>query len=134
MDLAMLQQRTTGLFPETLGVRFTSASRDEVRAELKVRPELCTIPGLLHGGVIMAFADTLGAVATVLNLPEGSSGTTTIESKTNFLGGVRDGDLVVGSTTPLHRGGTTQVWQTRLEVGDRLVAVVTQTQMVLRPR
>jgi len=134
MDLEQLQQRVAGLFPGMLGVRFLSATPDEVRAELVVRDELCTVPGLLHGGAIMAFADTLGAVATLLNLPEGASGTTTIESKTNFLAGARSGQTVTASCTPVHRGGQTQVWQTRLTVDGRLTAVVTQTQLVLRPR
>ncbi len=134
MDPTMLQERTRGLFPDHIGIRFTAASPDEVKAELTAAPELCTVPGLLHGGALMSLADTLGAVATVINLPEGAVGTTTVESKTNFLSGVKAGETVVGTATPLHRGGTTQVWQTRLEVEDRLVAVVTQTQMVLRPR
>src|SRR4029077_4233104 len=96
-----------------------------------VRPELCTRPDILHGGAVMAFADTLGAAATVLNLPEGK-GTTTIESKTNFLGPAPVGTTVIGETTPIHRGRRTMVWTTRITTAEgKLVAVVTQTQMVL---
>ena len=133
MDVEALQQRMRGFFPELLGIRFLDASRDQVRAELTVRDELCTVPGVLHGGAIMAFADTLGAVGTVLNLPAGA-GTTTLESKTNFLGAARTGSTITGTTTPIHRGRQTMVWQTRIESAGKLVALVTQTQMVLEPR
>jgi uncharacterized protein (TIGR00369 family) len=99
-----------------------------------VRDDLCTVPGVLHGGAIMAFADTLGAVATVLNLPAGA-GTTTIESKTNFMAAGRAGTTVTGVTTPLHKGKSTMVWQTRVTNAEgKLAAVVTQTQMVLMPK
>jgi uncharacterized protein (TIGR00369 family) len=132
-ELEFLQQRTLP-FAALLGIRFTSASRERVTAELTVRPELCTRPDILHGGAVMAFADTLGAAATVLNLPEGA-GTTTIESKTNFLAPAPVGTTVTGEATPLHRGGRTMVWQTRVTgENGRLLAVVTQTQMVLMPR
>jgi 1,4-dihydroxy-2-naphthoyl-CoA hydrolase len=101
---------------------------------MKVRDEICTVPAVLHGGAYMAFADTLGAIATVANLADGQS-TTTIESKTNFFAAVPLGDTARGETTPLHRGRTTQVWQTKITRGDgRLAAIVTQTQMVLAPR
>lgn len=128
MDLAAIQQTTEGLFPELLGIEFTEATPDRVAARLTVREELCTLPGLLHGGAIMAFADTLGAYGTSIALAGGR--TTTIESKTNFFGRVETGESLTAVATPLHKGRTTQVWQTRLEVGDRLVAVVTQTQLV----
>jgi len=96
-----------------------------------VRDDLCTRPAVLHGGAIMAFADTLGAAATVLNLPPGAW-TTTIESKTNFLAPAPAGTRVVGETTPIHRGRRTMVWQTRITTAEgRAVAVVIQTQMVL---
>jgi uncharacterized protein (TIGR00369 family) len=86
---------------------------------------------VLHGGAIMAFADTIGAAGTILNLPEGA-GTTTIESKTNFIAAAPAGGRIIGEATPLHRGRRTQVWQTRVTTaGGRLVAVVTQTQLVL---
>jgi len=118
-------------FAELLGIEYVSAEADKVVAELSVRPELCTRPEVLHGGAIMAFADTLGAVATVLNLPEGA-GTTTLESKTNFLAPAAVGTRVRAETTPVHRGRRTMVWQTRVTTTEgKLVAVVTQTQMVL---
>lgn len=135
MDLAAaLQERIKGMFPDLLGIRFVEATPDLIRAELFVRDELCTIPGILHGGAVMAFADTLGAVATVLNLPAGA-GTTTIESKTNFMAPGRAGTTVTGETTPLHKGKRTLVWQTRVVNAEgKLAAVVTQTQMVLDPK
>lgn len=120
-------------FAKLMGVRFVTVSKDEVVVELEVRPDLCTAPmPILHGGAAMALADTAGAVATVLNLPEGAKGTTTIESKTNFIAAAQAGTVVRGTTTPVHRGGKTQVWQTRITRPDgKLVAVVTQTQLVL---
>jgi 1,4-dihydroxy-2-naphthoyl-CoA hydrolase len=120
-------------FATLLGIEFTGASPECVTAELVVRDELCTRPAVLHGGAIMAFADTLGAAATILNLVEGA-GTTTIESKTNFLAPAPAGSKILGEATPVHRGRRTMVWQTRIttETG-RLVALVTQTQLVLPP-
>jgi uncharacterized protein (TIGR00369 family) len=132
-DLAALQKTTEGMFPGLLGVRFVSAAKERVVAELVVRRDFCTLPGRAHGGVLMAFADTLGAYGTVLNLPEGAS-TTTIESKTNFFAAGPEGATLRGETTPLHIGRRTMVWQTRITAGDALVALVTQTQMVLPPR
>ena len=120
-------------FAQLLGIRFTEAASDRVRATLVVRDELCTRPAVLHGGAIMAFADTLGAAGTVLNLPEGA-GTTTIESKTNFMTAAPSGMEVTGEATPLHRGRRTMVWQTRITTpAGKLVALVTQTQLVLQP-
>jgi uncharacterized protein (TIGR00369 family) len=114
------------------GVRFTEAEKDRVVARMTVRPDLCTLGHTIHGGAVMALADSVGAAATVLNLPEDAKGTTTIESKTNFIGPAREGTTVIATATPVHRGRRTQVWQTRLETDDgKLVAVVTQTQMVL---
>ena len=102
--------------------------------ELKVREDLCTRPDVLHGGAYMAFADTIGAVATVANLKEGET-TTTIESKTNFFAAIPLGDTARAECTPLHKGRSTMVWQTKITRGDgRLCAVVTQTQMVLKAR
>jgi uncharacterized protein (TIGR00369 family) len=120
-------------FAKLMGVRFVSIAKDEVVAELTVRPDLCTAPmQVLHGGAAMALADTVGATATFLNLPEGAKGTTTIESKTNFVSAAPSGTTVRATTTPVHRGGKTQVWQTRITREDgKLVALVTQTQMVL---
>ena len=118
-------------FAELLGIEFVAAGPERVAAELTVREDLCTRPAILHGGAIMAFADTLGAAGTVLNLPEGA-GTTTIESKTNFIAAAPLGARVTGEAVPLHRGRRTMIWQTRLTLPDgRLVAVVTQTQLVL---
>lgn len=132
-DLERLRQMPLP-FAALLGVRYLSAAKEKVTAELLVREELCTRPAVLHGGAIMAFADTLGAAATILNLPEGA-GTTTIESKTNFLAPAPVGGKVIGETTPVHRGKRTMVWQTRVTTEEgRLVALVTQTQMVLEPK
>jgi uncharacterized protein (TIGR00369 family) len=121
-------------FEQVLGVKFLSATPECVTAEITVREDLCTRPAVLHGGAIMAFADTLGACGTVLNLPQGS-GTTTIESKSIFLAPAAVGTKVIGECTALHRGKRTMVWQTRITAeGGRLIAIVTQTQMVLEPR
>ena len=134
LDLATLTESTRSFFPGTLGIRFLEAEKERVRGSLEVHERLCTLPGVLHGGAVMAFADTLGAVATVLNLPRGSS-TTTIESKTNFLAAGRSGTTIEGECTPLHRGRRTMVWQTRvLSPEGRLIALVTQTQAVLEGR
>jgi uncharacterized protein (TIGR00369 family) len=131
---ALLQERTKGLFPEVLGVRFLDATPERVTASLTVRDELCTVPGVMHGGAIMAFADTLGAFGTALNLSNGAM-TTTIESKTNFLGPAVAGSTLMGECVALHRGKRTMVWQTRVSAADgRVIAVVTQTQMVLEAR
>ena len=118
-------------FAALLGIEFVSALPERVVAELTVREDLCTRPPVLHGGAIMAFADTLGACGTILNLPEGAA-TTTLESKTNFIAGAPLGARLVGEATPVHRGRRTQVWTTRITTAEgRLVAIVTQTQMVL---
>jgi 1,4-dihydroxy-2-naphthoyl-CoA hydrolase len=118
-------------FAALLGVEFVSAAADRIVARMTVRPELCTRPEVLHGGALMAFADTLGGVATLVNLPEGAQ-TTTIESKTNFLAAAAVGTEILGETTPLHRGRRTMVWQTRVTSTEgRLLALVTQTQLVL---
>jgi uncharacterized protein (TIGR00369 family) len=115
----------------TLGIEIVEASKSVVRGRLKVRPEICTSGHILHGGAIMAFADTLGATGAFLNLPQGA-GTTTIESKTNFISGAKEGTTVTAESTPLHVGRRTSVWQTRIMREDsKLVAVVTQSQMVL---
>jgi 1,4-dihydroxy-2-naphthoyl-CoA hydrolase len=97
-----------------------------------VRDELCTRPAVLHGGAVMAFADTLGALGTLTNLTDGGR-TATIESKTNFISAAPVGSRIVGETIPLHRGRRTMVWQTRVTTADgKLVAIVTQTQLVFR--
>ena len=122
-------------FAEVLGIEFIEVTRDRVRAKLTVRPDMCNGKDVIHGGALMAFADTLGAAGTVINLPEGHA-TATIESKTNFIAGAPVGATLIGEATPVHRGRRTQVWQTRitLESNDGLVAMVTQTQIVLEPR
>jgi len=121
-------------FAELMGIVFVSASKDKVVAELEVTPKLCTRPTTVHGGALMAFADTLGAAGTILNLPEGHS-TTTLESKTNFIAGAPIGTRLTGEAKPVHRGRRTQVWTTRISTAEgRLVAIVTQTQMVLEPK
>jgi 1,4-dihydroxy-2-naphthoyl-CoA hydrolase len=118
-------------FAELLGVKILSAEAEQVTAEMVVREDLCTNPAVLHGGAVMAFADTLGARATILNLRDGAW-TTTIESKTNFFAPAQVGTRVLGECTPLHRGKRTMVWLTKVtsEQG-RLLAIVTQTQMML---
>jgi uncharacterized protein (TIGR00369 family) len=121
-------------FAKLMGITVVSVTPELVIGELKVRQDLCTRPDILHGGATMAFADTIGAVATVANLKEGES-TTTIESKTNFFAAIPLDDTARAECTPLHRGRTTMVWQTRVTRGDgRLAAIVTQTQMVLRAK
>jgi 1,4-dihydroxy-2-naphthoyl-CoA hydrolase len=126
-----IQKRIAPLFPGLMGIEIKEATQDKIVATMLVRPDLCTAGGVLHGGAYMAFADTIGAVGTVVNLPPNTR-TTTIESKTNFLGAAPVNTRVTAESTPLHRGKTTQVWQTmiRSEAG-KLCAVVTQTQMVL---
>jgi 1,4-dihydroxy-2-naphthoyl-CoA hydrolase len=119
-------------FATLMGVEFTHAELDKVVARLTVRLDLCTAGSIVHGGALMAFIDTVGAMATVINLPAEAKGTTTIESKTNFLAGAPVGSVLTATSTPIHRGRRTQVWQTRIELeGGRLVATAMQTQMVL---
>jgi len=119
-------------FAKLIGVEYTSASPDAVEARLVVRPDLCTLGGFAHGGAIMSFADTLGGAASFVSLPDGARGTTTLESKTNFIGGAAAGSTLIGRCALVHRGRRTQVWQTRVATEDgRLVALVTQTQMTL---
>ena len=131
LSLEQLQKLVQPIFPGLMGVEVKEATVDKVVASMLVRPDLCTGGNICHGGAYMAFADTVGALGTVLNLPAGAR-TTTIESKTNFLGSAGVNTRVTAEATPLHRGKTTQVWQTmiRSEAG-KLCAVVTQTQMVL---
>ena len=119
-------------FARFLGVRITSASRDQGEAELAVGDALANRNGVLHGGAVMAFADVLGGAASVLNLPEGAW-TTTIESKTNFFQAVPLGETARAVCIPLHRGRTTMVWQTTITRADgRRAAIVTQTQLIMR--
>jgi len=119
-------------YAHLLQIEIVEASKEKIIGRLKVRPEMCTGGHILHGGAIMSFADTLGAFGAMHVLPEGAQGTTTLESKTNFLGSAKEGDSVIGTCTPVHAGRRTSVWQTSIvtEAG-RKVALVTQTQMVL---
>jgi uncharacterized protein (TIGR00369 family) len=131
MQVEKIQELLQPLLPGLLGVQVTEVTAERVAGTMVVRPELCTVGGVLHGGAYMAFADTLGAVATLANLPP-STRTTTIESKTNFLGSAQVGTTVRAECTPLHRGRTTMVWQTtiRSQAG-KPCAVVLQTQLVI---
>jgi len=118
-------------FAEFLGLKITHLSPERVTAELPARDDFNNRFGIMHGGAIMALADNLGGTATTANLKDGQQ-TTTIESKTNFFAPVPIGDTAYAECTPLHRGRSTMVWQTRITRGDgRLCALVTQTQMVL---
>ena len=129
--VAALQARLQPLLPGLMGMQLTEVGADRIVATMLVRPDLCTSGGILHGGAHMAFADTLGAVGTFVNLPQGAR-TTTIESSTKFIGAAPMGSTVTGESTAFHRGRTTMVWQTlvRSEAG-KLCAVVTQTQLVI---
>ena len=131
LDLASIQELLDPLFPGLMGVRVTQMAPDRVVAEMTVRADLCTAGGILHGGATMAFADTLGAVGTILNLPSGKR-TTTTDSSTKFIGGARLNTTVTAECLALHRGRTTMVWQTSIRNAEgKLCAVVTQTQLVL---
>jgi len=126
-----LQKILDPLFPGLLGLRLREVAPERVLAELTVRPDLCTTGGVMHGGAIMAFADTLGAVGTVLNMAAGKR-TTTTDSSTKFIAGARVDTVVTAECLALHRGRTTQVWQTSIRNADgKLCAVVTQTQLVM---
>ncbi|MBS0245794.1 MAG: PaaI family thioesterase [Proteobacteria bacterium] len=121
-------------FADFLGLKITHVSAEKVTAELPMREELNNRFNIMHGGAIMALADNLGGTATSANLKPGQS-TTTIESKTNFFAAIPVGDTAYAECTPLHRGRSTMVWQTRITRGDgRLCALVTQTQMVLEKK
>ena len=119
-------------FAETLGIRITTSEKDLVIGEMEVAQALLTTGKILHGGATMAFADTLGAVAAFLNLPDGAKSTTTIESKTNFISAAPLGDKLIGTCTPIHIGRRMSVWQTEIVREDgKKVAVITQSQLVL---
>ena len=133
IPLDQAQAMLEPLFPGLMGVRLTELSPECVRAEMLVRADLCTAGGILHGGAYMAFADTLGAVGTVINMPA-EARTTTTDSSTKFIAGARLGSVVTGECIALHRGRTTMVWQTSIRSAEgKLCAVVTQTQLVMRP-
>ena len=124
----------TGMpFSDLMGVEILERTKARVRGRLTVRADLCTAGGILHGGAYMAFADTLGAIGGVMNLAPGA-GTTTLESKTNFLGSAPVGSVVEGETTPLHVGRRSSVWQTRVTNAEgKLLCLVIQTQMTILP-
>lgn len=117
-----------------LGMKLLEASPDRVVAELEIREEVCTLGGSIHGGTLMALADTAGAAGTLAFLeknPEAGKGTATLESKTNFFAGARSGK-VRAESTPLHKGRRTHVWQTRVtDEAGKLLSLTIQTQMIL---
>ncbi|MBX3510982.1 MAG: PaaI family thioesterase [Hyphomonadaceae bacterium] len=119
-------------YAKTVGIELIEATPERVTGRLLVRPEICTTGGALHGGAVMSLADTLGAIGAYLSLPPGAAGTTTLESKTNFLGAAKSGTTVTAESTPVHKGRRTSVWQTKITGEDgKAVALVVQTQMVL---
>ena len=131
MDLGTLQNYLAPYFPGLMDIRLTVVEPERVVAEMTVRKDLCTPGDILHGGAYMAFADTLGAVGTVINLPAGKR-TTTTDSSTKFMAGAKLNTVVTGTSVALHRGRTTMVWQTSItNESGKLCAVVTQTQLVL---
>ena len=131
LDAQALQTLLQPLLPGLMGVQLTEVTLDGVQATMIVRPDLCTAGGICHGGSYMAFADTLGAVGTIVNLPPGKS-TTTTDSSTKFMAGAKVNTTLSAISKPLHKGRTTQVWQTELRNSEgKLCAVVTQTQLVL---
>jgi 1,4-dihydroxy-2-naphthoyl-CoA hydrolase len=131
LPVETVQQILEPLFPGKMGVRVIELTPERVVGEMLVRPDLCTTGGILHGGAVMAFADTLGAIGTLLNLPPGKR-TTTTDSSTKFLRAAPVETTVAGECVALHRGRTTMVWQTSIRSADgKLCALVTQTQLVL---
>ncbi len=133
MTAVRLKGRLPG-FARLMGVELTVTELDRIVGTLEVREELTNGGGVIHGGALMAFADTLGAIGTMVNLPDGAQ-TTTMESKTNFIAAGPIGMLLTGEATPIHKGRTTMIWQTRITRPDgRLVAIVTQTQLVMPAR
>jgi uncharacterized protein (TIGR00369 family) len=134
IELETLKKAIGPLFPGLMGVELVEAAADRVVATMRVRSDLCTAGGILHGGAVMAFADTLGAVGTVVNLPPNAR-TTTTDSSTKFLAAAPMGSVVTGECTAFHRGRTTMVWQTLIRTDSgKLCAVVTQTQLVMVDR
>ena len=134
LTVASLQDILDPLFPGLIGVKLLEVTAERVVAEMLVRADLCTAGNILHGGAYMAFADTLGAVGTLVNLPAGRR-TTTTDSSTKFIAGAKVGTMVRGESVALHRGRTTMVWQTSVTNAEgKLCAVITQTQLVLEPR
>ena len=119
-------------FPAFLGFEVQRSDRSAVVVEIVLRPEYCTSGNTAHGGFLMALADFTGAIGAMETLPEGGTGTTTVESKTNMIGAAPVGTLLRATATPLHIGRRTSVWTTRIETDSgKLISVTTQTQMVL---
>ena len=134
MDLLRILHDNQLPLARLMGITFTHADPDRVVGTMEVRPDLCTLGDRIHGGALMALADTVGAGATFVNMPEGAT-TTTLESKTNFLASAPVGALLTAEATPVHKGRTTQVWQTRITTPEgRLAALVTQTQLIMLPK
>ena len=132
IDPEILNAQHEGTLTKLIGARFVEATKDRLVAELTVRDDLTTFGGRVHGGTLMTLADLVGATGTFLNLPPGATGTTTLESKTNFFAAGREG-VIRAESTPIHRGRTTQVWQTRVtDASGRLLSMTIQTQLVLR--
>lgn len=130
-NLELIERVLGQMFPKVLGMKLLEASQDRISAELTVTPDICTTGQTLHGGAIMTLADFLGASGTFINLPR-DAGTTTLESKTNFISAAKVGDKVLATAEPVHKGKSTQVWRTTVTREDgKLIAIVTQTQMVL---
>ena len=130
-NVQALQAVLDPIFPGLMGIRLLEVSPDRVVAEMKVRPDLCTAGGICHGGAYMAFADTAGAVGTVMSLPKGAR-TTTTDSSTKFIAAAKKGSTITAEAVALHRGRTTHVWQTSIRREDgKLCAVVTQTQLII---
>jgi 1,4-dihydroxy-2-naphthoyl-CoA hydrolase len=129
----MMRPDEQPLFAAFMGMKITHVSPERVTGELLVTENLTNRNGVMHGGALMAFADNLGGTAATANLPQQGGSTATIESKTNFFAGIPQGDVAKAECTPLHRGRTTTVWQTRITRGDgKLAAIVTQTQLMMQ--
>jgi len=134
MSPALVQQVIAKQFPGLLGIELVETTPERVLGRLRARTEICTVGGMMHGGAVMGFADTLGAVGTFLNMPPGAT-TTTIESSTKFMAAAPEGQLLTGESVPLHKGRTTMVWQTSIRREDgRLCALVLQTQLMMEPK
>ena len=131
MDVAQIEAASAQLLPGHLGIRMRAATAEEVVGTLDVAEHLCTLGNILHGGAIMALADSLGAVGAFLNLEPGSR-TSTVESKTNFLRAAKQGARVTGTSRLVNKGRTLMLWQTEIrDADDRLIAIVTQSQIIL---
>jgi uncharacterized protein (TIGR00369 family) len=132
-DTNQLTQVANAMFPRVLGITILEATKDRLLAEVMVTDDLCTTGKTMHGGAIMTLADFMGAACTMNNVPDRHQ-TTTIESKTNFVSAAPSGQKVIATCEPVHKGKRTQVWRTTVAREDgRIVAVVTQTQMVIEP-